>query len=100
MSSKLIEEKYLGYIMSMFMFLWCFWFFQENYSYVVKVNNFGSYSYFGPGSGQFHMFLIYVIKVDKREEVRLNFEHIYVLLLFLFFQESNYQLCKFHCSGV
>ena len=31
------------------------------------------------------MFLIYVIKVDKREELKLNFEHYYVLLLFMVF---------------
>ena len=31
------------------------------------------------------MFLIYVIKVDKREVLRLSFEHIHVLLLFLVF---------------
>ena len=31
------------------------------------------------------MFLTYVIKFDKREVLRLYFEHIYVLLLFLAF---------------
>ena len=31
------------------------------------------------------MFLTYVIKVDKREVLRLYFEHIHVLLLFLVF---------------
>ena len=31
------------------------------------------------------MLLTYVIKVDKREVLRLYFEHIYVLLLFLAF---------------
>ena len=31
------------------------------------------------------MFLTYVIKVDRREVVRLYFKHIHVLLLFLVF---------------
>ena len=31
------------------------------------------------------MFLTYVIKIDKREVLRLYFEHIYVLLLFSVF---------------
>ena len=34
------------------------------------------------------MFFIYVIKVDKREVLRLYFEHIYVLLLFSLFLEN------------
>ena len=34
------------------------------------------------------MFLIYVIKVDKREVLRLYFKHIYVLLFFWCFQEN------------
>ena len=39
-----------------------------------------------PGSDQFEMFSVtYVIKVDKREVLRLSFEHIHVLLLFLVF---------------
>ena len=67
MSSKLIKEKYLGYILSIFMCFCCFQFFQENYPYVVKVNNFGSRPILEPnGSGQFDMFLTYVIKVDKK----------------------------------
>ena len=37
------------------------------------------------GSGQFDMFLTYVIKVDKTEVLRLYFKHIHVLLLFLVF---------------
>ena len=49
-----------------------------------KEDNFGSYPFFYPfpGSGQSDMFLTYVIKVDKREVLRLYFEHIHVLLLF------------------
>ena len=35
-----------------------------------------------PGSGSFKMFLRYVNKGDKRELLRLFFEHIYMLLLF------------------
>ena len=38
-----------------------------------------------PRSGQFHVFVTYVIKVDKRKVLRLYFEHIYVLLLFFVF---------------
>ena len=38
-----------------------------------------------PRSGQFEMFLTNVIKADKREVLRLSFEHIHVLLLFLVF---------------
>ena len=34
------------------------------------------------------MFLTYVIKVDKREVLRLYFEHIQVLLLFLVFKKN------------
>ena len=34
------------------------------------------------------MFLRYVIKVDKREVPRLNFEHIHMLLLFSVFPEK------------
>ena len=41
-----------------------------------------------PGSGQFHMFLAYVIKVDKREVPRLYFEHIMCSCCFRFFQEN------------
>ena len=48
MSSKLIKEKYLGYILNIFMCCCCFQFFQENYPYAVKVNNFGSYPLFDP----------------------------------------------------
>ena len=60
--------------------------FPRKVHYAVKVNNFVSYSSFDPlESGQFKMFLTYVIKVDKREVLRLYFEHIYVLLLFLAF---------------
>ena len=36
-----------------------------------------------PGSGQFDIFFTYVIKVDKREVLRLYLKHICVLLLFL-----------------
>ena len=36
------------------------------------------------------MFLTYVIKVDKREVLRLYFKHIHVLLLFLVFFQENY----------
>ena len=36
------------------------------------------------------MFLRYVIKVDKREVLRLYFKHIHVLLLFLVFFQENY----------
>ena len=86
MSSKLIKEKYLGYILSIFMCFCCLRFFQENYPYAVKVNNFGLYLIFAPpGSGQFDTFLTYVIKFDKQEVVRLYFKHIYVLLLFSVF---------------
>ena len=65
----------------------CFRFYKENYLYAVKVNNFGHMHYLTPWffSGQFHMFLTYVIKVDKREVPRLNFEHNYVLLFFSVF---------------
>ena len=39
-----------------------------------------------PRSGQFEMFSVtYVIRVDKREVLRLYFKHIHVLLLFLVF---------------
>ena len=64
----------------------CFSIFQENYLCAAKNNNFGSYPSFDPpGSGQFKTFLTYVIKVDKREVLRLYFKHIHVLLLFLVF---------------
>ena len=36
MSSKLIKEKYLGYILSIFMCFSGFRFFQQNYPYAVK----------------------------------------------------------------
>ena len=52
---------------------------------MVKVNNFDSSQFCLPGSGQSDMFLTYVIKVDKREVLRLYFKHIHVLLLFLVF---------------
>ena len=48
MSSKLIKEKYSGYILSIFMCFCCFYFFQENYPHAVKVKKFGSHSYFDP----------------------------------------------------
>ena len=42
-----------------------------------------------PRSDQFEMFSVtYVIKVDKREVLRLSFEHIHVLLLFLVFSRK------------
>ena len=65
----------------------CFWVFQENYPYAVKMNNFCSYSIpsLPPGSDQFGMFLTYVIEVDKREILRLYFKHIHVLFLLLVF---------------
>ena len=64
----------------------CFRFFQDNHPNAVKVNKFGSYPIFAPpGSGQSDMFLTYVIKVVKREVLRLYFKHICVLLLFLVF---------------
>ena len=48
------------------------------------MNNFGSYPSFDPlDQANLRCFLTYVIKVDKREVLRLYFEHIYVLLLFL-----------------
>ena len=86
MSQKLIIEKHLGYILSIFLCFCCFQFFQENYPYAVKVNNFGSYLLFDPLDQANLMFLTYVIKVDKREVLRLYFKHIYVLLLFSVFQ--------------
>ena len=53
------------------------------------MNNFGSYPILDPtGSGQFEMFLTYVIKVDTREVPRLYYKHIHVLLLFLVSQEN------------
>ena len=86
MSSKLIKQKYPGYILSIFMCFCSFHFFQENYPYAVKMNNFGSYTLFDPlDQDNFKMFLTYVIKVDKIEVFRLYFEHSYVLLLFLAF---------------
>ena len=47
MSSKLIKEKYLGYISSIVL---CFCFFQvfSNYPYVIKVNKLDSYHFFDP----------------------------------------------------
>ena len=49
---------------------------------MVNVNNFGSYSLFDPpDQANFICFLIYVIKVDKTEVLRLYFKQIYVLLL-------------------
>ena len=51
-----------------------------------EIESFWLISHFGsPGSGQFEMFLTYVMKVDKREVLRLYFEYNYVLLLFLGF---------------
>ena len=86
MSSKLIKEKYSGYILSIFMCFCCFKFFQENYLYAVKMNNFGLYPSFDPlDQANSRCFLRYVIKVDKREVLRLYFEHTDVLLLFLVF---------------
>ena len=38
------------------------------------------------------MFLRYVIKVDKREVLKLYFEHIHMLLLFLVFP-GKFPLC-------
>ena len=60
------------------------------YLFAAKENNIGSYPFFYPfpGSGQSDMFLTYVIKVDKREVLRLCFEHIHVLLLFLCFSRK------------
>ena len=52
---------------------------------MVKMNDFDSSHFGSSGSGQFYMFLTYVIKVDKREAVRLYFYHIHVLLSFLVF---------------
>ena len=48
MSSNLIKEKYLGYILSIFMCFCSFGLIQENYPYDVKVNNFGSYPLLTP----------------------------------------------------
>ena len=58
---------------------------------MVKVNNFGLYPSFDPldqANLTFvlcHMFLTYIMKVDKREVLRLYFMHIHVLLWFLAF---------------
>ena len=48
MSSKLIKEKYSGYILNIFMWFCCFLFIQENYPYSVKINNYVSDAYFHP----------------------------------------------------
>ena len=45
------------------------------------------------------MFLTYVMKVNKREVLRLYFEHNYVLLLFLVFQENYPYAVKVNDSG-
>ena len=47
-SSKLIKEKYSGYILNIFMWFRCFLFIQENYPYSVKINNYVSDAYFDP----------------------------------------------------
>ena len=57
--------------------------FQENYLCATKENNFGSYPFFIHSLNKAN--LTYVIKVDKREVLRLYFNHIHVLLLFLVF---------------
>ena len=46
-----------------------------------------------PGSGQFYMFLTYVIKVGKREVFRLYFKHICVVSLFIGFP-GKLPLCR------
>ena len=56
------------------------------YPYAVKVNKFGSYTYFDPlDQANLRCFFTNVIKVDKRKVLRFYFEHIHVLLLFLVF---------------
>ena len=45
------------------------------------------------------MFLTYVIKVDKTLVLRLYFEHIHVLLLFLVFQENYPYAAKVNNFG-
>ena len=75
-----VPRLYFKYIYVLLLFL----VFPENYPYVVKVDNFGSYSIPPPNQANL-MFLTYVIKVDKREVLRLYFKHINVLLLFSVF---------------
>ena len=48
-----------------------------------------------PGSCQFEMFLTHVIKVDKREVLRLYYKHVHVPLLFLGFP-GKLPLCNQH----
>ena len=45
---KVNKTKYLEYILSIFVCFCCFHFFQENYPYAVKVNNFQSYPLIDP----------------------------------------------------
>ena len=60
--------------------------FQEKLSLSVKVNNLVSYpSDLIPLIRPISYILTYVIKIDKREVLRLYFKHIHVLLLFLVF---------------
>ena len=55
--------------------------FLGNFTLCGNSDNFGSYPLFGPLDQANFMFLTYVIKVDKREVLRLYFKHTYVLLL-------------------
>ena len=72
----------------------CFSIFQENYLCAAKNNNFGSYPSFDPlDQANSRRFLTYVIKVDKREVLRLYFKHIHVILLFLVFS-GKLPLCS------
>ena len=63
--------------------------FPEKLPLCCKVNNFGSYA-LSPGSGQFHVFLTYVIKVDKREVLTIYLLSIF--MCFCYFQafQENY----------
>ena len=85
MSSKLIKNKSLPIFKHRYMLLFSV-FPRMYYPYAVNVSDFGSYALFDPlDQANFISFRQswYVIKVDKREVLRLYFKHIYVLLLFL-----------------
>ena len=86
MSSKLIKEKYLGYILSIFMCCCCFRFFQENYPNAVKVNNFGSYPIFDP-LDQANLICVRYIssKLIKETYLGLYLKHSCLFYLFLVF---------------
>ena len=63
----------------------CFRFFQANYPYAIKVNNFGSYPLLDPWIMPISYVFDVCHQVDEREILRIYFKHTCVVLLFLVF---------------